>query len=233
MRCSEVENLLPLYAGGDLPVELREAVEEHLGACAACDRLAAGYASALAGLALLREQQMPPEFWRGMTDGIMARVAGGSAPGDKPEPLPAPTPGATASPAGARILRPAFRSAVAVGAIAAVFVLGIALGFVLLDRLSGRPDGGGPGPVAAVNPPTPPGPAHEPSFSPFQRPLPVATASTQSHTLYGLRDLRGAGGDFAASEGGLEIVAPSHDPRDAFSLDQIRTVSDSDVSVGY
>lgn len=60
MKCTHTIELLPLYAGGDLPEAKTEAVREHLRGCADCRALAEEFAAEFAaGSAWLRDQLVP------------------------------------------------------------------------------------------------------------------------------------------------------------------------------
>ena len=50
MRCSRVRDLLPLYAGGDLPERKAQAVVEHLATCAECQQESDSYQDAIGAL---------------------------------------------------------------------------------------------------------------------------------------------------------------------------------------
>ena len=66
MRCEEVQGRLPAYSSGELPTDVREAVQAHLGRCAAC-QAALARIDALA--AVLASAQTPP-----VPTGFAARV---------------------------------------------------------------------------------------------------------------------------------------------------------------
>ncbi|MBI3267777.1 MAG: zf-HC2 domain-containing protein [Planctomycetes bacterium] len=229
MRCPEVEDLLPLLAGGDLPKELCEAVDEHLLGCAPCARSRDGYRSALAGLALLRDDAMPPEFWSQLSDRIVSAAA-------------RQTPAAPVSLFRARgltLLRGGFPQ---LAAAAAVFLVGIGLGFFVLEH--GGPAAGtrGADGVARVQPdaaPAPglgapnPTPSRAPSFARFQPASPRATPAGGSRHVYGLSDVPAPDPAFTTKPGGLEVLLPPQGPRYGFSLEEIHTVSSEDVTVGY
>ena len=58
MRCWHVRDLLPLYAGGDLPDRKVRAVAEHLATCAECQQEAESHQEAVA--AIRRTSAQPP-----------------------------------------------------------------------------------------------------------------------------------------------------------------------------
>jgi hypothetical protein len=58
MNCPRVEQLLPLYSGGDLPSPQMNAVRAHLAACAPCQQLAAEFAASRSWL----QSCAPPQF---------------------------------------------------------------------------------------------------------------------------------------------------------------------------
>lgn len=60
MRCSRVRDLLPLYAGGDLPERKAQALVEHLATCAECQQEAESYQDAV-GAIRRANAQVPPE----------------------------------------------------------------------------------------------------------------------------------------------------------------------------
>jgi len=66
MRCEEVQGRLPAYSSGELPTNVREAVQAHLGRCAACQ---AALARIDALGAVLAGAQTPP-----VPAGFAARV---------------------------------------------------------------------------------------------------------------------------------------------------------------
>jgi len=66
MRCEKVQSRLPAYSSGELPTDVREAVQTHLGRCAAC-QAALTRVDALA--AILASAQTPP-----VPGGFAARV---------------------------------------------------------------------------------------------------------------------------------------------------------------
>ena len=70
MRCEEVQSRLPAYSSGELPTDVREAVQTHLGECAAC-RAALARVDALA--AVLASAQTPP-VPAGFAAGVMVRA---------------------------------------------------------------------------------------------------------------------------------------------------------------
>ena len=66
MHCDEMQDTLPAYSSGELPTDVREAVQAHLGRCAPC-RAALARIDALA--AILTDAQTPP-----VPAGFAARV---------------------------------------------------------------------------------------------------------------------------------------------------------------
>ena len=66
MRCEELQDRLPAYSAGELPTDVREAAQAHLGGCAAC-RAALARIDALASV--LADAQTPP-----VPAGFAARV---------------------------------------------------------------------------------------------------------------------------------------------------------------
>ena len=63
MKCSRVQKLLPLYAGGDLTHHQADAVAEHLAQCETCRREADGYAAAVQALRQAGAEQPPNADW--------------------------------------------------------------------------------------------------------------------------------------------------------------------------
>jgi hypothetical protein len=72
MNCTRMEELIPLYVGGDLGERSASGVRSHLQACAACRELAAEYE---ASQAWLRAAE-PPDFDDAFVDTIRAGVMG-------------------------------------------------------------------------------------------------------------------------------------------------------------
>lgn len=70
MNCKQVEELLPLYAGGDLEEKRATLVTEHLQTCVACARVADEYCEAVQ----LTQQFAPPVFSEGLYAGVRQRV---------------------------------------------------------------------------------------------------------------------------------------------------------------
>ncbi|HSE15501.1 MAG TPA: zf-HC2 domain-containing protein [Pyrinomonadaceae bacterium] len=70
MNCKQVEDLLPLYAGGDLEEKRARSVAEHVRTCAACARVADEYRDSVQ----LTEQFAPPVFSEAVYAGIRQRV---------------------------------------------------------------------------------------------------------------------------------------------------------------
>ena len=63
MRCSRVRDLLPLYAGGDLPERKARTLVEHLAACAECQQEAEGHQDAVGALRRASAQPPPQGDW--------------------------------------------------------------------------------------------------------------------------------------------------------------------------
>ncbi|MBI5366592.1 MAG: zf-HC2 domain-containing protein [Planctomycetes bacterium] len=253
--CTAIQTLLPLHAGNDLAADQERAVAHHLAGCNACAARSDSYRSALAGLADLARESRPDLFWRTLADRIMDRVAreaeaAGRAPAIPLAPAhaaaPALAPHAVAPPAGRLLVLARFGRRAA--AVAAIFVVGIALGFLVMKaRSAALPGGAGGGSEFARLPQA--GPATEPSLglgagsdpdAHSLRPLfprlsaPVTAASTAARVprTFGLRDLR-VGLVGAPTSAGLEMIAPFHAPDQAFSLDEIRPLADEELSAGY
>ena len=70
MNCKQVEDLLPLYAGGDLEEKRAMLVTEHAQTCAACARVADEYRESVQ----LTAQFAPPVFSEAVYAGIRQRV---------------------------------------------------------------------------------------------------------------------------------------------------------------
>ena len=90
-NCTEVENSLALYVGGDLEAPVLSAVHRHLGRCAACaaqaDLARSAHRALVAGLRAERSEC--PELWSGVraalvSDGLIAASAGREAPNPAP-----------------------------------------------------------------------------------------------------------------------------------------------------
>ncbi len=75
MHCREAKNLMPLYAGADLPAEEARLVTDHLRSCAACRDLLADFE---ASRGWLQEQAAAPlddSFLAGMRAGVRQEIA--------------------------------------------------------------------------------------------------------------------------------------------------------------
>lgn len=70
MNCDHVDELLPLYTGGDLETERWRLVETHLQSCARCARAAAEYAE----VKQLWQEFEPPQFSDAVYAGIRRQV---------------------------------------------------------------------------------------------------------------------------------------------------------------
>ncbi len=144
MDCEEIRELLPLYAGGDLEGEEREAVEAHVNVCAACARELDLFREARAALTGLSDEDVPPpggwkSIWGGVRQGLFFHL----------------------SPS--RFFRPetALRGA-------AVFMFGVALGgLIYLSAV--RPTA--PVPAVAEAPSAAPGPVALPAREAVARPV--------------------------------------------------------------
>ena len=105
MKCTEVEKLLPLYAGNDLADERRaRALSEHLQACAECRRMAEEFS---ASLELLQGQPAPDfddAFYQNIRADVLRDIRN----------LPAPRPSLFESLRLLLMQRPAFAATLAV-----------------------------------------------------------------------------------------------------------------------
>ena len=70
MNCKQVEELLPLYAGGDLEEKRATLVTEHLQTCMACARVADEYCESVQ----LTQRFAPPLFSEAVYAGVRQRV---------------------------------------------------------------------------------------------------------------------------------------------------------------
>lgn len=74
MTCTQVENLLPLYAGGDAGAEAGRAIAAHLASCDACRALADEWAESQT---LLRSHEPPrfdAAFFDSVRQGVMQKI---------------------------------------------------------------------------------------------------------------------------------------------------------------
>ena len=113
MRCEDVLKQLTAFSSGELPVDVRQAMQAHLAECAAC-RAALAEVDALAGI--LAGAQPPP-----VPAGFAARVTAAARQRQEVEPLVAWNP--------LRWWR--FVPAPMHAAAAAVLVIGLAVGLVM------------------------------------------------------------------------------------------------------
>ncbi len=74
MNCDDVHDLLPLFAGDELPAAEREHVEGHVAVCGACARELDQYREARSALASLREPSVPAGGWRTVWEGVEVQV---------------------------------------------------------------------------------------------------------------------------------------------------------------
>ena len=75
MNCRHVEEIIPLYVGGDLESAIADRVSAHLMTCQACERLAGQYRESQDWV---RENAAPPfddEFFEGVRSGVMAEIS--------------------------------------------------------------------------------------------------------------------------------------------------------------
>ncbi len=70
MNCKHVQDLLPLYAGGDVEEKTAEILAGHLRACVECSRLAGEYRETTQ----MMQQLAPPQFSESVYSGIRKRV---------------------------------------------------------------------------------------------------------------------------------------------------------------
>ena len=74
MKCEEMENLTALYVGGELNVEERSTVENHINNCDACKKEVTEYRAISTALSELREGDIPDGVWEDMWLDIRDRV---------------------------------------------------------------------------------------------------------------------------------------------------------------
>ncbi len=136
--CTEVDEKLPLFVGGDLDAGALESVRSHLALCEACARKA-GEATrareALRSAFRAREAETPaPRLWPGIRATLAAEGLIGAA-GRRPEVRPAPGAAVRARP------RPRLaRLAVPLAAAAALVALVYASGFLRPDPAGVTPE---------------------------------------------------------------------------------------------
>ncbi len=231
MNCPQVRDGLPLYVGGDLAESERIAVEEHLEGCAGCRSLLDRTRQVIAPLRNLGPIDAPVPDAERLWAGIAADMGWASPEKTRPEEPPASTGG-----------RPLWRRGSAWLRAAAVFAVGIGIGFAfsLVD---------GPAEKPARNPARPPLSAamSRPDFA--ARPASPAAESPRYEARLPLTTFGDFGFDSVrpvdALSGGERRffvwnafppkAAPSRrDPApQRFHLEQIRTVDGEDLVAGY
>ena len=74
MKCTHIKRLLPLFVGGDLPIQQADSVRAHLFACQSCNDLAIDYSESAAWLTSEGRLELDEGFFDELRDSVWRSV---------------------------------------------------------------------------------------------------------------------------------------------------------------